>query len=66
MIGSEDLASVAGVTNDIAIAGGQILGDEYSEHVLKVSCTPQVTSLTFQTNCVSDAQWSNSSRRVCT
>lgn len=37
MTGSEGLSSVVGVTNDIAISGGQILGDEYSEHVLKVS-----------------------------
>ena len=35
MTGSEGLSAVAGMTNDIAVAGGQILGDEYSEHVLK-------------------------------
>lgn len=27
---------VAGKKNDVAIAGGQILGDEYSDHVVKV------------------------------
>jgi hypothetical protein len=27
---------VRGQTNDVAISGGQILGDEYSDHVLKV------------------------------
>jgi hypothetical protein len=26
-----------GRKNDVAIAGGQILGDEYSDHVVKVS-----------------------------
>lgn len=28
---------VAGQTNDVAIAGGQILGDEWSDHVVKVT-----------------------------
>lgn len=27
---------IAGKQNDVAIAGGQILGDEWSDHVLKV------------------------------
>jgi hypothetical protein len=27
---------VAGQKNDVAIAGGQILGDEYSDHIVKV------------------------------
>ena len=27
---------VRGQTNDVAISGGQILGDEYSDHVVKV------------------------------
>ena len=35
--GSESLSLVPGKNNDVAIAGGQILGDEYSEHVVKVS-----------------------------
>ena len=35
--GAEGRALVAGQKNDIAIAGGQILGDEYSDHVVKVS-----------------------------
>lgn len=34
--GAEGRALVAGQRNDIAIAGGQILGDEYSDHVVKV------------------------------
>ena len=34
--GSEGRAMIAGQTNDVAIAGGQILGDEYSDHVVKV------------------------------
>ncbi|KLO17434.1 hypothetical protein SCHPADRAFT_900700 [Schizopora paradoxa] len=32
---SESLSNLPGVTNDIVVAGGQVLGDEYSEHVLK-------------------------------
>lgn len=34
--GSENRSLVAGKKNDFAIAGGQILGDEYSDHVVKV------------------------------
>lgn len=34
--GLEDRSLVPGKKNDLAIAGGQILGDEYSEHVVKV------------------------------
>lgn len=34
-MGSEGRALVAGQNNDVAIAGGQILGDEYSDHVVK-------------------------------
>jgi hypothetical protein len=30
---------VAGQKNDVAIAGGQILGDEWSDHVVKVGET---------------------------
>ena len=30
---------VAGQKNDVAIAGGQILGDEWSDHVVKVKLT---------------------------
>ncbi|KAI0925517.1 hypothetical protein AcV5_008233 [Taiwanofungus camphoratus] len=33
--GSEDRALVPGQRNDVAIAGGQILGDEYSDHVVR-------------------------------
>lgn len=33
--GSEHRSLVPGHKNDIAIAGGQILGDEYSAHVVK-------------------------------
>jgi hypothetical protein len=33
---SEDHALVAGQKNDVAILGGQIMGDEYTEHVIKV------------------------------
>ena len=35
--GLEQRALIPGKTNDVAIAGGQILGDEYSRHVVKVS-----------------------------
>lgn len=34
--GSEQRSLVPGKRNDVAIAGGQILGDEYSDHVVKV------------------------------
>ncbi|EGO24423.1 hypothetical protein SERLADRAFT_438035 [Serpula lacrymans var. lacrymans S7.9] len=33
--GSEDRALVPGQKNDVEIAGGQLLGDEYSDHVVK-------------------------------
>lgn len=34
--GSEARSLIAGQQNDVAISGGQILGDEYSDHVVKV------------------------------
>ena len=34
--GAEDKSLVAGQKNDVEIAGGQLLGDEYSDHVVKV------------------------------
>jgi hypothetical protein len=34
--GLEGHALVPGQMNDVAVAGGQILGDEYSDHVIKV------------------------------
>lgn len=40
--GSEGRSIAAGMKNDVAIAGGQILGDEYSDHVVKarfLTCT---------------------------
>jgi hypothetical protein len=33
---AEDKSLVAGQKNDVEIAGGQLLGDEYSEHFVKV------------------------------
>ena len=36
-LGSEGLPATAGLRNDMTIAGGQILGDEYTDHVVKVS-----------------------------
>lgn len=35
--GGDNRALLAGQRNDVAIAGGQILGDEYSDHVVKVN-----------------------------
>jgi hypothetical protein len=35
--GAEDKSLVAGQKNDVEITGGQLLGDEYSDHVVKVS-----------------------------
>lgn len=34
--GSEALALVAGVQNDLEVAGDQIMGDEYTDHVIEV------------------------------
>ena len=33
--GADHRALLPGQQNDVAIAGGQILGDEYSDHVIK-------------------------------
>ena len=38
--GLEGRAMLPGQKNDVAIAGGQILGDEYSDHVIKVIHLP--------------------------
>lgn len=35
--GADHRALLPGQQNDVAIAGGKILGDEYSDHVVKVS-----------------------------
>ena len=35
--GAADRALLPGQQGDLTIAGGQILGDEYSDHVVKVS-----------------------------
>ncbi len=35
--GSENQSTMPGIENHVAIAGGQILGDEYSDHVVKVT-----------------------------
>jgi hypothetical protein len=35
--GSESRSLLSGQDNDVAISGGRILGDEYSEHILRVS-----------------------------
>ena len=37
MSGSKGLPTAAGLKNDMTIAGGQVLGDEYTDHVVKVS-----------------------------
>ena len=34
--GSRGLPATAGVKNDMTVAGGQVLGDEYTDHVVKV------------------------------
>ena len=39
-LSGETRALTAGQSNDVAIAGGQILGDEYSDHVIKVGMGP--------------------------
>jgi hypothetical protein len=38
--GSEHLSLIPGKNNEVAITGGQILGDEYTEHVIKVILGP--------------------------
>jgi hypothetical protein len=55
---------VAGRKNDLAIAGGQILGDEYSDHVVKVSQTP-VRSSSSGPNKALAPKWDHPSRKVC-
>ena len=35
--GSATRSLLPGMKNNVAIAGGQILGDEYSDHIVKVS-----------------------------
>jgi hypothetical protein len=42
--GLEGHVLVPGPKNDVAIAGGQILGDEYSDHVVKVWVTLLLSS----------------------
>lgn len=39
--GSERNTLEAGPKNDIAISGGQVLGDEWTTHVVEV-CTPRI------------------------
>ena len=34
--GSQRLLVAPGVKNDMTVAGGQVLGDEYTDHVVKV------------------------------
>jgi len=43
--GFEDRPLVPGKKNDVAISGGRILGDEYSDHVVKVRslCTAVIS-----------------------
>ncbi|KAG1720160.1 inositol hexakisphosphate-domain-containing protein [Suillus lakei] len=55
--GTEDKALVAGQKNDVEIAGGQLLGDEYSDHVVKVRSLNNVTLLKSD-------QWLSESHRV--
>jgi hypothetical protein len=35
-IGTRDLSLIPGKMNEVEVAGGEVLGDEYSEHVVKV------------------------------
>ena len=37
--GTESLPVAASLRHDITVAGGQILGDEYTDHVVKVGFT---------------------------
>lgn len=45
--GTEDKSLVAGQKNDVEITGGQLLGDEYSDHVVKVRPIPIFGRLTL-------------------
>lgn len=47
--GAADRALLPGQQGDLTIAGGQILGDEYSDHVVKVGVVDQAT-VTDNTN----------------
>lgn len=57
---------VPGKKNDVAIAGGQILGDEYSDHVVKVCVFSLVmceVALTLSPTCL-EPKWHHLAREV--
>lgn len=60
--GLRGLSPAAGVKNDMAVAGGQVLGDEYTDHVVKVRSNMRVVR-TFSSY-DPDAKWCHPERKV--
>ncbi|KAG1726694.1 inositol hexakisphosphate-domain-containing protein [Suillus paluster] len=58
--GTEDKSLVAGQKNDVEIAGGQLLGDEYSDHVVK----NRSGIILRETTLLKSDQWLSESYRV--
>jgi hypothetical protein len=61
---SQTRAILPGQTNDVAIFGGQVYGDEYADHVIKVSLFNS-TLFAILTGLIDvESRWHHSSRRV--
>ncbi|OJA21653.1 hypothetical protein AZE42_09324 [Rhizopogon vesiculosus] len=58
--GAEDKSLVAGQKNDVEIAGGQLLGDEYTDHVVK----NRSGIILRETTLLKSDQWLSESHRV--
>ena len=50
--GSLERATVRGHKNDVQLTGGEILGDEYSDHIVKVCFKRQLVEITLILNVV--------------
>ena len=62
--GFETRSMVPGKKNDVAIAGGQILGDEYSNHVVKVNFMQQHNHRYLFLLMFVEPQWHHSAGKV--
>lgn len=60
--GTEDKSLVAGQKNDVEIAGGQLLGDEYSDHVVKVRTLNNTYHLALLIT--AESEWNYFARQV--
>lgn len=61
---AEDKSLVPGQKNDVEIAGGQMLGDEYSDHVVKVRPVPMWQEMTHELPFCLESQRYHSQRKV--